>query len=721
MFGQYQIEKEIIDPDLPFNTTESERDFGQPGGMYLPSVMTSTQALRALIVFVQFKDDSLDLPAWVNWPLNQKPTSWMGTNIIDPDTSTNSNNYNLTHYYNIMSLRKFKLIGNCYYIKTPNTRQQYLQMGYKRADINKQLLIMLDDSLNYDLYDKWEKDFEYTQSWGMDDYIDMIIMIYRNIEEDTRPFGKLAFQLGFGERTIEQDSTLQYDTTYIKWSGVANLGVNGGECYVEDEQKIIDFESWDGKMSGITVMYGYNGLDLTRNVIVHEIGHHLIGAKQPHISDGGWGMMSQYGGRSQMVNSYERHRLKWATAKQYNYNPTNPIALNDYITTGDALRIKNTNDGPEMFYYLENHQRQIGLDNIDGTNDGKGVYVIGQFSDYESGTKFINAQGRHNWKCYGMATLPASSTEVPVFIRGVSNKYGFFDTESVLDGNVSGLIHAYRDTVNDRNLFVKLFKGDGLDMMKPEYVDVMSLYSNPPVNGVSFQIISENNLLKVKQFVAYGTLLSPPPSRPQNLKIHIVNRNPVLTWDANKEPDVIGKTTKRGKYKIYRGTAWMPNNLMTVPEITYSYIGYVNHPTTTFTDEDYTITGGGNDKVFYKVTAVDTTNLESTKSEFDSVRYDWRIQKQNDLEENLTYELNNNYPNPFNPVTTIKYTVPENAFVELKVYDILGREIKQLVGGYQSSGSYSVVFDGENFSSGIYIYKLKANDYNFTKKMVLLK
>ena len=721
VFGQYQLEYDIIEPELPSRAIETQVDYDHPGAMYLPSVMTSSQYLRVLFVFVQFKDDALVLNDNLGWPLNQRPTTWMGTNMVDPNTSTNSTNYNLTHYYNVMSMNKFKMIGDCYYIKTPNTRQQYIQMGFKYGDINQQLLTMLDDSLNYDLYDKWDKNAIYTNIWGMDDEIDMIVMIYRNIDNELVPYGKVAYQLGFGGRSIIKDSTGQFDTTYSKWSGICGLG-ESGEFWVEDEMKKIDLDVWHGSNSGVTVAYGYNGLSMTRNVIVHEIGHHFFGTSDPHVPRGAWGIMSTYGGRSQMVNSRERHWLNWVTAKQYDYNPTAPIVLGDYLTTGDALRIKIP--GLNKYYYLENHQRTSGLDNIDRTIDGKGVYVLYQHYNFEGGTLFYNAQGRFNWTKYGMAYHPTCFVDVPVALRKAANNNGYFCTDEVYsypEHYRIGSIEAYRDTVNDRNLFHPLFLGYGSDAMKPGYVDVFNQYSNPSLNNVAFQVVSENNQIKIKQYVAAGTLLSTPPARPQNLKIHIVNRNPVLTWDANTDPDVIGNTTKRGKYKVYRGTAYMPNNLIAVPEINYSYLGYVNHPTTTYTDEDYTITGGGLDKVFYKIAAVDTTNLESTKSEFDSVRFDWRVQKQNNLEETLTYELKNNYPNPFNPTTTIKYEIPENAYIELKVFDVLGREVEQLVGNYQTAGKYMATFNAEGLTSGIYIYQLKANNYLFTKKMVLLK
>jgi len=87
----------------------------------------------------------------------------------------------------------------------------------------------------------------------------------------------------------------------------------------------------------------------------------------------------------------------------------------------------------------------------------------------------------------------------------------------------------------------------------------------------------------------------------------------------------------------------------------------------------------------------------------------------------VEYSLSQNYPNPFNPSTTIKYTLKENGYVSLKVYDILGREVANLISEKQTAGSYNVIFNADGLVSGVYIYKLKANDFIEAKKMVLTK
>jgi Secretion system C-terminal sorting domain len=85
------------------------------------------------------------------------------------------------------------------------------------------------------------------------------------------------------------------------------------------------------------------------------------------------------------------------------------------------------------------------------------------------------------------------------------------------------------------------------------------------------------------------------------------------------------------------------------------------------------------------------------------------------------YSLNQNYPNPFNPSTIINYSVPKESFVKIKVFDLLGREVKTLINENKTAGNYSVNFNAKNLSSGIYFYTIKAGSFVQTKKMVLLK
>jgi len=97
-----------------------------------------------------------------------------------------------------------------------------------------------------------------------------------------------------------------------------------------------------------------------------------------------------------------------------------------------------------------------------------------------------------------------------------------------------------------------------------------------------------------------------------------------------------------------------------------------------------------------------------------------------ELESVMRYTLYPNYPNPFNPVTTLRYDLPEDAMVNITIYDMMGRQVKALVNGSQTAGYKSIQWNatnslGEPVSAGLYLYTIQAGDYTQTNKMVLLK
>lgn len=129
------------------------------------------------------------------------------------------------------------------------------------------------------------------------------------------------------------------------------------------------------------------------------------------------------------------------------------------------------------------------------------------------------------------------------------------------------------------------------------------------------------------------------------------------------------------------------------------------------------------------------SNYNFTDRGLSSGKYNYRL-KQTDFNGNFEYfnlsnevivgipekfDLSQNYPNPFNPATTINYDIPADGKVAMKVFDISGREVSELVNEFRTAGYYTVSFNGNDLSSGIYIYTLVADNVVLTKKMLLLK
>ncbi|MDZ7288752.1 MAG: T9SS type A sorting domain-containing protein [candidate division KSB1 bacterium] len=86
-----------------------------------------------------------------------------------------------------------------------------------------------------------------------------------------------------------------------------------------------------------------------------------------------------------------------------------------------------------------------------------------------------------------------------------------------------------------------------------------------------------------------------------------------------------------------------------------------------------------------------------------------------------TFSLSQNYPNPFNPVTTIKYSIPRSGFVSLKVFDVIGHEVANLVEGMKPAGNHVASFNGSGLSSSVYFCRLQAGSFAETRKLVLLR
>ncbi|HMN18687.1 MAG TPA: T9SS type A sorting domain-containing protein [Ignavibacteriaceae bacterium] len=97
------------------------------------------------------------------------------------------------------------------------------------------------------------------------------------------------------------------------------------------------------------------------------------------------------------------------------------------------------------------------------------------------------------------------------------------------------------------------------------------------------------------------------------------------------------------------------------------------------------------------------------------------VETENEFSLPKEFELAQNYPNPFNPSTIIEYQLPKGSNISLKIYDILGNEVVTLVNEYKDAGIYAVKFNALSISSGIYFYKLQADNKTFIRKMSVIK
>mgnify|MGYP000436334782 CR=1 FL=1 len=173
-------------------------------------------------------------------------------------------------------------------------------------------------------------------------------------------------------------------------------------------------------------------------------------------------------------------------------------------------------------------------------------------------------------------------------------------------------------------------------------------------------------------------------------------RYPYIEWTESIDPDPGDEVT----YKVYY---WYEG----------SSLKYINEDTTyhdhrRFTDQR---------AYFWTVAAIDQDELY-TYSDTLTVYIDSKLDI---VDMPQSYALKGNYPNPFNPVTTIEYAIPSNEMVEINLYELSGKFVKNLRKGIHQPGHYSLRFDASELSSGIYIYKLSAGEFSASSKMLLLK
>ena len=144
----------------------------------------------------------------------------------------------------------------------------------------------------------------------------------------------------------------------------------------------------------------------------------------------------------------------------------------------------------------------------------------------------------------------------------------------------------------------------------------------------------------------------------------------------------------------------------------WSLVGFVEGHGTTSEHQDYSFTDSSLErgKYSYRLKQIDYDG---------SFKYSQEIEV--DLSSPLRYSLEQNFPNPFNSMTNIKYTIPQSGSVTLIVYDLLGREVTTLLDRYQQAGSYDVIFQADELPSGIYFYTITSGNFIDTKKLILLK
>ena len=257
----------------------------------------------------------------------------------------------------------------------------------------------------------------------------------------------------------------------------------------------------------------------------------------------------------------------------------------------------------------------------------------------------------------------------------------------------------------------------------PDYLTNSLSPNTLPSDNVGAEIVEIGyNYITVNMY--YVNPENTSPVVPRFFDVSVFINNPCLNWLENVEPDF-------SHFEIWRASGPKP---LSVP-LNYTLLA-------TTTDNyyvDYSIylrqKTGIPHIAYYKVIAVDNSDKESTSTNELSIDYydDFEIGsgRKDEIHETVslilqTTELYGNFPNPFNPITTISFGLPSKQNVQLTVYSITGEKVAELVNGYLDKGFHQVLWSGKNqsgnpVSSGIYIYELVANNLRLTRKMLLAK
>ncbi len=209
-------------------------------------------------------------------------------------------------------------------------------------------------------------------------------------------------------------------------------------------------------------------------------------------------------------------------------------------------------------------------------------------------------------------------------------------------------------------------------------------------------------LLKIDNALNY---ISNLPAKPSNITISApIGGHPIISWSGVPGAD---------SYNVYRST---PNHRLDLFKVTST----VNN---SWTDNSITVSNSKTAPLYYyRVTTVDGNYESAVSNEVMCGSIDAGKLSTSHSEDILTdNKLFNNYPNPFNSSTKIKFSLKKEMPVKIAIYNILGELISELINEVKPQGVHEVIFDESSLPSGLYLYRITTQDYTATKKMIILK
>jgi M6 family metalloprotease-like protein len=690
--------------------SESKMDALDRGGKFL----TATGKLKVLVVFAKFKDDNTEHQYW---PINSYPNEMNA--FIDPDIQSKSTHFiNLTNYYNQMSCGNFNVTGKTIGVETPYPISHYIP-GIKkypdRTQATKDILRVVDDSIDYHDFDNWTYIRDYNNINAPDSIVDMIVIIWR---------GLVFCESWTGESSLGGGQQLMVENNHIKirmgCGGNADYGIFG---------------------SGVTIQYwGERSPERNFKTVIHELAHWLINGGHPYkfFKHTFWGMLT-LGGEGICANSFEREKLGWLDPIPIEETILR-APMDDYVTTASAYKYQPVNGDSGETFYFENHQQVSIYDNGISNPDDKGIFILHLENNLYLGdcSRILTSDGFWTWDspystdCWGNYLRSFKKKNV--------NRNGFGNRDKIsVEDSLSEFLYSYINENNQNECNDWLHGYGSYNSFNTYFNDVFSRWSNPPAKTWSGQptdfmmeVITESEGIVTARFVVSNSIDEKPSKPALGLDPHNINyqyRNGwiYLAWGADLwdglpiEPDI----------------EWSELQIkINSEDWTTVYSGEQRY----WADSSFNFDSTGNIQALFRVRVKNSQNQwsiwsSSIKTSLNSQMIsaiDSNSIKQDDI--NVSdYALFQNYPNPFNSSTKISWQSPVDGWHTIKIYDVLGNEIAVLVDEYKQTGRYTVEFSTKNLasaeiSSGVYFYRItilsdKKQSLNFTevKKMILLR
>lgn len=382
------------------------------------------------------------------------------------------------------------------------------------------------------------------------------------------------------------------------------------------------------------------------------------------------------------------------------------------VNEGEKYKAAMMKDPGYYVYWSFDEGSYVSSANINRTSDGN--YIIGWTANSGMNNKYVTNSSFTNIKNFGIAGKDLQISNGSNFnsmygmvLNTVSSPYFFNQSASV-------------GSIGKQNAFDEIYSGRGVALKKNNAEIYFSL-NDVTVNDKPISFTETEDTLKITNINKLNEYLLTEPFMLDDNSVFSYGLKYGVT-DSVSAKNIFGNNSSIN-FRIDIVDEQSHEKISTLEEVKFTSANFAKNENIT---SRVTAKGTGGKKVRLRYTVEDKTG--ASYSLINRVSSGSMIPKTNTKEiiYNGTavitdYELSQNFPNPFNPATTINYQLPQDGFVTLKIYDVLGNEVTTLVNEYKNMGSYNINYNASSLSSGVYLYSIRVNDFSATKKLVLMK